>query len=348
MATKKRSVDLVLEKLRKKYGDTSACISQKIAPVPRMPSGVLAFDLASGGGFPTSNLSVVWGGKDTGKSTFLYMLMATYQRLNPGKVVAFLDLEDNYDSEYGSNIGVDDDRLLRLQPDYAEMGIDMAHQVVNEADDVGLLAVDSLVGLVPSRELEISAEDAVVGTQGLLLSRFVRKTQNILSRIRREQGRRVTVVCVNQVRTKIGVMRGDPDMMPGGNALAHYASMVVKFYGGKEEVVAEVDPNRPVVKNITGVIQKKKGRTVARKFEFQVALEPFGGLRAGQQTDEWKTASAYLLDMGAYGKREDGKGWMIMGQQLDRQKDCREWYEQHRDECRSVILEHLIDNPSDV
>lgn len=343
----KRPVDEVLRKIHKKYGETIASLGDKVAPVPRIPCGVLAFDIASGGGFPCGHISCIWGDKDTGKSTMLYTLIANYQRLNPKMVVAMMDLEDNYDSQYGGWIGVDDGRLLRLQPDYAEMGIDMTHQVIKEADDVGLVAVDGFAGLVPSKEMEASAEDHMVGTQGLLMARFSRKTSNLLSQVRRDQGRLVTVVGTNQMRMKIGGM-GDPSTMPGGKAFGHYVSMILRLWRGKEKIKPDVNPNRPVVKEILGVIEKKKGRTVARKFEFEVAIEPHNGLHAGQQTDEWRTASVYLNDMGVFGKREDGKGWIIMGNEFPRKADCQEWYEQHRDEAREAIIGYLLDHPEDV
>jgi recombination protein RecA len=239
---------MLLKKWRKDYADEAVASIGVDTPVPaRIPTGILEFDVNSGGGFPENHMSIVAGGPDVGKSLLLYCTMATYQADHPDKVVAFLDLEDNYTSEWGAAIGIDEKRLLRLSPTYGEQAADMIAAVIEDADDVGLLCVDSLAQLVSSKEVTKSAEDAIVGTSGLLVSRLCKRTRSLLT-ASKKRGLSKTVIYVNQFRTKIGVVMGDPRTMPGGNAPQFYASTIVYMHGGKEAVKADVHPTQPATK----------------------------------------------------------------------------------------------------
>jgi protein RecA len=335
----------ILKKFKKRYGETIGELGKKVAPPKRMPTGVLEFDIATGGGIPVGDLVVIWGDEDTGKSTLVYVLMANYQRLNPGKIVAFMDLETNYDSLYGEQIGIDESRLLNLVPDCAEDAADMILELVDNGENIGLLVLDSLATMVPKKDVEKSFDDGPpVGTAGLLVSRLLRKTNNALMKRKKQDIDPMTVVFINQMRMKIGAM-GDPATMPGGKAPGFFASMIIRLWRGKEIVEAEHDPNRPVKKNVLGVIQKKKGPIVCKKFEYDMAIIPHAGLRVGQ-TDDWKFAAMHLQEAGYFGK--DGGGWFILDQKFPTKKACRAWYEGNRDKVREVLIQYLTDNPNEI
>ena len=330
----------VLARFVKKHGDKVGSMGDNIPAPDRMPTGILEFDVASGGGIPRGHLSIVFGAKDSGKSTFCYKAMATELAAHPKMKVAFFDAEGNYDSEYGQAIGIDEGRLMFLQPDYAEQAGDMILEVIRDAEDVGLIVVDSMAALTPEVEDVKSMEDAVVGRGGLLTSRLLKVSNTRLIQARKD-GRAPTCLYVNQQRAKIGGMR--PGMtQPGGHAPQFYSSMMVQLWGGKEIIDPDVDPNRAVIKQMAGLIVKKKGPIVCRKLEFEMAVVQHKGMRPGD-TKDWGCAVSYLGQMDQFGKK--GKGWVIMGHDFPRQRDCRAWYDEHKAEARDAIISFLTDNP---
>ncbi len=328
---------------RKRHGDAVAHMGANLKPPARTPSGILEFDIASGGGFPVGNMSIIFGAKDSGKSTMLYKTMGTFLENNPDKIVAFLDLEGNYDSAYGQAIGIDESRLMPLFPEYGEQAGDMVIDLINTVEGVGMIALDSLAAMCSEAEAEKSMEDSVMGKQGQLISRLLKVTNNRLIRARGE-GREITVIFVNQMRTNLSSM-GSPNTQPGGKAPGYYAHMMVQLWGGKEGVDPDVDPNKPVTKEVKGQIVKKKGQIVSKLMEYTQVIVPHKGLRVGQ-TKDWSCAQGYLVQMGQLGK--EGKGWQIMGHEFRIQKECRAWYEEHRAEAKDAIITYLMKNPEAV
>ncbi len=337
-----------LKHFRKRWSDDAiGGIGMNIPPPPRIPSGVLEFDINSGGGWPAGNVSIVVGGKDTGKSNLLYTTAATYQENHPDQMVALLDMERNYDTPWGEQIGVDASRLLTLQPDYGEQAVDMVEYLIYETENVGLLIVDSLAQLVPIKEIEKSAEDAVPGGVGLLIARLCKKTAAALAKVEKLD-RRPTIIYANQQRSKIAVRYGSPITMPGGNAPGYYASTMVNLYGGKEEVVADVDPGKPAIKHVQGTITKKKGPVVSTAFEYDIALLPHKGVRVGRSVNDWKIVAGYLTEWGELGRGENGKGWQILGHEFRLKNECRAWYEDNRPEVRDHLIQRLMASPDDI
>ncbi len=333
------SADEALAKFRKRHGDAVAQFGADKPAPPRISTGVLEFDVASAGGWPKGHMSVIWGAADSGKSTLLYKTMATYLEQHPDEKIAFFDLEGMYSSDYGVAMGMDEGRVLFCDPDFAEHACDMIVALIR-AEDIGLIAVDSLAAFCTEAEDEKSFEDAVVGKGGLLVSRLCRVTRNRLNDARRK-GHAPTMLYVNQERSKIGRIPGKS--MPGGHAPHFFSSMKVKMWGGKEKVDADVDPNKPLWKHVEGEIEKKKGPIVCKRFEYDQCVVAHRGLRPGA-TKDWPTAASYLGDMGQFGKT--GKsGWQIMGNQFRLQKECLAWYEEHRLEARDAIIEYLVRNP---
>lgn len=341
------TIEEALRHWRKRYKDDALCgLGMTIAPPPRLPSGVFEFDVATGGGFPKGNMSVVYGGKDTGKSNLVYVTMATFLEDHPDEKVGFMDLERNYDSDYGKLIGIDESRVLFMFPDYGEQATDMIEYLILDVDDVGLIVTDSMAQMVAVKEITKSAEDFVPGGTGLLVSRLCKKTAAALLKTEK-CGRRPTVIYTNQVRSKIAVKMGSPRTMPGGNSVQHYASTVISLYGGKEHIDEDVHRTSPARKEISGTIEKKKGPIITQKFEYEFALLPQRGVRVGRSVEDWKLAAIYLDDLGKFGKLPK-KGWQIMGHEFRLQKECRTWFEHNRAEVRDFLIDHLMRHPEDL
>lgn len=347
------AAERLIQDFHKRYGDTVGGLGVKIRPPDRVLTGVPQIDVALGGGIPRGRITIGWGDKDVGKSTLLYKLIDTFLRNHPDQIAVLQDIEGNYDSEYGSKFGldgIDESRLLFLQPDTAEDACDMMLQVIHDLPDkVGLIGVDSLAAMVPSKEAEEdSVGDAHMALAGRLIGKFVRRCSHELN-IARKNGHAPTMFMLNQVRTAIGKMHGDPASMPGGKGVGHHASTILRLRGGKES--GEGKSARPYLKEVRGVIEKKKGPVLSRNFEYTMAIEALEGMRVGDVTGDWRFVASHLEDAGLLSKKEGkGKatGWILMDQEFRVLKDAQAWYEEHRSECVSAVIDHLFKHPEDV
>ncbi len=182
-----------------------------------VPTGSLALDIALGvGGIPRGRIIEIYGPESSGKTTMVYHLIAQAQRL--GGQAAFIDAEHSMDPIYAKAIGVDVDNLLVSQPDYGEQALEIAEMLVRSGA-LDIVAIDSVAALTPKAEIEGEMGDSFVGLQARLMSQALRKLAGTLSR----SG---TICCfTNQLREKIGVMFGSPEVTTGGKALKFYATI---------------------------------------------------------------------------------------------------------------------------
>ncbi len=220
MNEKQRALDLALTQIEKQFGKGSIMrlgeATSRLA-VDVIPTGALALDVALGvGGVPRGRVVEVYGPESSGKTTLGYHIMAEAQR--EGGVAAFIDAEHAMDPNYARAVGVDVDSLLISQPDSGEQALEIAEMLVRSGA-VDVIVVDSVAALVPKAELEGEMGDAHVGLQARLMSQALRKLVGAISRSR------TTVVFINQIREKIGVMFGNPETTTGGRALKFYASV---------------------------------------------------------------------------------------------------------------------------
>ncbi len=182
-----------------------------------VPTGSLALDIALGvGGIPRGRIIEIYGPESSGKTTMVYHLIAQAQRL--GGQAAFIDAEHSMDPIYAKAIGVDVDNLLVSQPDYGEQALEIVEMLVRSGA-LDIVAIDSVAALTPKAEIEGEMGDSFVGLQARLMSQALRKLAGTLSR----SG---TICCfTNQLREKIGVMFGSPEVTTGGKALKFYATI---------------------------------------------------------------------------------------------------------------------------
>ncbi len=188
-----------------------------LEPVPTIPTGSLALDLATGvGGYPRGRVVEVYGPESSGKTTLSLHAIAQAQRA--GGVCAFIDAEHAFDAAYARSIGVETDKLLVSQPDTGEQALDIVDILVRSGA-IDLVVVDSVAALVPRAEIEGEMGDSHMGLQARLMSQALRKLTAIAHRTN------TTIMFINQLRQKIGVTFGSPETTTGGNALKFYASM---------------------------------------------------------------------------------------------------------------------------
>lgn len=241
------ALETALSQIEKSYGKGSIMKlgdAQNIQ-IETIPSGSLSLDLALGGGVPKGRIVEIFGPESSGKTTVCLHVIAETQK--KGGQCAFIDAEHALDPEYARRIGVDLDNLLLSQPDNGEQALSIVETLVN-SNAVDLIVVDSVAALTPRAEIEGDMGDSHMGLQARLMSQALRKLTGIVSR----SG--CTIIFINQLRMKIGVMFGNPETTTGGQALKFYSSVRIDIRGAGKIEAATVGDN----KEITGIHVKTK------------------------------------------------------------------------------------------
>jgi len=208
---------------------------QEAVKLPKVSSGSISIDLALGGGYPKGRIIEVYGPESSGKTTLCLHATAEFQKA--GGTVAFIDAEHALDPAYAAKVGVDIDNLLLSQPDSGEQALDICEALVRSGG-VDLIVVDSVAALTPRAEIEGDMGDSHMGLQARLMSQALRK----LTATSAKMG--TSIIFINQLRMKIGVMFGNPETTTGGNALKFYSSVRVEVRkGGKLETGTGDDKN---------------------------------------------------------------------------------------------------------
>ena len=214
-----KALKLAIEKIEKDFGKGSIMKlgDKPTVNVDAIPTGALSLDVALGiGGIPRGRIIEIYGPESSGKTTLAQHIVAECQK--KGGIAAFVDAEHALDPEYARNLGVQVDDLLISQPDTGEQALDITEELVRSGA-VDIVVVDSVAALVPKAEIEGSMEDQQMGLQARLMSKALRKLTGIIGKAN------TTVIFINQLRMKIGVMYGNPETTTGGNALKYYASV---------------------------------------------------------------------------------------------------------------------------
>ncbi len=218
---KNKAVDLAVSAIEKQFGKGSIMRLSKDAlptgPVESISTGSLGLDLALGiGGVPRGRIVEIFGPESSGKTTLTLHIIAEAQK--QGGIAAFVDAEHALDVTYARKLGVRTDDLLISQPDTGEQALEIA-EVLVRSGAIDVLVIDSVAALVPKAELEGDMGDSHMGLQARLMSQALRKLTGSVSRSK------TTVIFINQLRMKIGVMFGNPETTTGGNALKFYSSI---------------------------------------------------------------------------------------------------------------------------
>jgi recombination protein RecA len=210
--------------LTKKYGAdfiTTGSDTNRLA-IERFSTGSFDLDMALNGGFPVGRITEIVGAKSAGKSTLCLIASRHYLERFPDSYVVYLDMERTFDPKWASTLGVDCSRVTHLSPRFGEEAVDMIADIVKEAEGGPLVIIDSIAAITPVFIAEEDSEKATPGRHPMLIGRLISK---ILPHMGAKEAPQTTVLMVNQIREKIGVMYGNPQTSPGGRAREHASSV---------------------------------------------------------------------------------------------------------------------------
>ena len=299
-----------ISELKKKYGVSSIIDIEKDEHIPgivRVPTESPYLDDALGGGYPVGRIIEIYGGESSGKTSLACFIAGQAQkhifRYNDEKgkpfardgIVAFIDAEHALDMEYAQTLGLNTNKMFMSQPDSGEQALNICIDLASSGE-IDIIIIDSVSALVPQAEIDGDMENLQIGLQARMMSKAMRKLVGIASKTQ------TTIIFINQIRMKIGVMYGNPETTSGGNALKFYSSVRIEtrsgepFYNDKNDKTKKTGmiSNIKVVKNKTSSPGKKKPMKIT-----------FG---EGYQTEE-----QWVSLMGDYGViKKGGAGWFTL------------------------------------
>lgn len=294
----------VLAGIRKDKGDKVVVTGDKIPVVRRLPTGIFEFDFYTGGGFPCGRYTIVYGPESSNKTNLCLSAVANAQkRPAPCNKAVWVNIEQSFDPIWAEKMGVNIQDLLVVQAGYGEEAIDLVDALVR-AEDVAILVVDSMAGLIASKEIAQSVENYDIGSSALLIKRMVNKLMIAFGESQKKD-HDPCVILINQTRFKPGVMFGDPETMPGGEAQKFLSSLRVRL---SSKSVIDKATNTLLFKDTHVVVKKAKIPVRATSFDFKLCVHAHEDLKVGE-TDSFNTVKSHLQALNILVKTP--KGWAI-------------------------------------
>lgn len=296
-----RALDLALSQIEKQFG-RGAIVKlgeASATPIEVISTGSLALDIALGvGGIPRGRVTEIFGPESAGKSTLAQHIMAQAQKL--GGTAAYIDVEHAMDPTYARDLGIKLEDLLVSQPDTGEQALEICEALVR-SNAVDIIVVDSVAALVPRAEIEGEMGDAHVGLQARLMSQALRKLTATIARTS------TSVIFINQLREKVGIVFGNPEVTPGGRALKFYSSVRIDIRG-----VDSIKRGTDVVgRRVKAKIVKNKVAPPFRQAEFDIMFESPRGISRSGDIIDLGVEKGILTKSGAfysYGDMRIGQG----------------------------------------
>ena len=351
------NLENIMKEKNSKFGDNTIFFGNGLRrDPPRIPSGVFSVDYVTGGGFPVWGTSCLWGPESGGKSTLATSIMAAVQHMcwrcfkfdsevcsiesmtcdcDEGPLLQrsfWADVEGTLDAVWAEAIGADPNRYMVCLGEYGEQYINLIDAAL-QADDSGLVVVDSIANLTPLAELEAPTEDQFMAVQARLISRCVHKIKSRLIKERR-RGHPCAVVVTNQMRSKIGVLFGSPETMPGGWALKHEFSMLLRCVKkalkkeGSDGKFVDSKSQKNSAERFAFSVKKAKVLTLAGVGEYIRLTEPFDdlGLRMGEVYD-YNIVKKYANDLDLIKKVSDH--YECLGRNFGKVQDMLDHWRSH-------------------
>ena len=313
-STESGALDRAIAQIEKQYGTGSIMKMDEsnIAKIDGISTGALSLDIALGGrGIPRGRVSEFYGPESSGKTTIALHTIAEAQK--KGGVAAFIDAEHALDTTWARKLGVDISSMLVSQPDTGEQALDIAEMLI-KSNAVDIIVIDSVAALVPAAEMQGEMGQSHVGLQARLMSQALRKLTGVISKSK------TCLIFINQIRMKIGVMFGNPETTPGGNALKFYSSVRMDI---RRIATIKDSDGQAIANRVRGRIVKNKIAAPFKTAEFDLTFD--GGIsREGdlidlgvecdiiQKSGAWLNYGSMRLGQG----RENAKKLLIENKEL--------------------------------
>src|SRR5687767_4691245 len=317
-----KALEVAVGQIEKQFGKGSIMrlgARNAITPVESIPTGSISIDFALGiGGMPRGRVVEIYGPESSGKTTLALQVIAEAQKA--GGMAAFVDAEHALDAQYAQKLGVDVDNLLVSQPDHGEQALEIV-EVLVRSNSVDVVVVDSVAALVPKAEIEGEMGEAQMGLQARLMSQALRKLTGVVSKSN------TTLIFINQLREKIGVMFGNPETTTGGRALKFYASV-------------RIDTRR--IASIKDGDQMIGGRTRVKVVKNKVA-PPFREAEFDVMYGEGISREGDLLDL-AVEKRiieKSGAWFAYAGERLGQGRENAKQFLKENPDIRQIIEDRV-------